>query len=182
MKRLDTILRDWRISKAVAFVRVGDRLLDVGCFDDRLLRRAAPLVVEGVGIDPLAVPKCHRNTRVLRAEFPCSYVFPDESFDCITMVAVLEHVDDAERTAAECLRLLKPTGRLIVTVPSPNVDRILRLLQKLNLADGMSSEEHHGFDVHGVRSLFERVGLRLRVRRSFQLGLNHLFVFEKAAK
>ena len=45
----------------------------------------------------------------------------------ITMLAVLEHVpEDAQaELAAACERILKPGGRVVITVPSPQVDTIL---------------------------------------------------------
>jgi hypothetical protein len=43
----------------------------------------------------------------------------------------------------------------------------------------MSTEEHHGFDVGQTVPIFERAGFRLHAARSFQLGLNRLFVFER---
>ncbi len=43
----------------------------------------------------------------------------------------------------------------------------------------MALEEHHGFDPGKVIPLFESVGFRLAVHKTFQLGLNNVFVFTK---
>ncbi|MCL2019397.1 MAG: class I SAM-dependent methyltransferase [Oscillospiraceae bacterium] len=45
---------------------------------------------------------------------------PDNFFDIITCLEVAEHCDDTalEKLKSECLRLLKPGGYLIVTVPN----------------------------------------------------------------
>jgi len=43
----------------------------------------------------------------------------------------------------------------------------------------MSLHEHHGFNPADVPSLFGGAGLTLVKARTFQLGLNHLFVFKK---
>ena len=66
-----------------------------------------------------------------------------------------------------------------MTVPHPLGDIVLDALMFLRLADGMSTEEHHGFDVGQTRSIFEQAKLELLRERWFQLGLNRLFVFEK---
>lgn len=178
MRELDRFLQRWRIAKALPWIPPGARLLDVGCFDDSLLRRVAPNVARAVGIDPLAEPRVRGNTEILRGTLP-GLTFPDASFDCITLLAVFEHIHHRDAFARECTRLLAPGGRLVLTVPRPAVDKILDVLLALRLIDGMSLEEHEGYDIAETRPIFEGAGLSLLRRRSFQLGLNCLFVFEK---
>ena len=51
----------------------------------------------------------------------------------------------------------------------------------LRLVNGMEAHQHHGFvpgDLHGV---FTGPQWRLALHRTFQLGLNHLFVFERTS-
>jgi len=43
---------------------------------------------------------------------------PDGSADCLTSFTVLEHVADERETLAEMRRLLRPGGRLLLTVPN----------------------------------------------------------------
>lgn len=95
------------------------------------------------------------------------------------MLAVLEHIPAREALARECARVLRPGGRVVITVPKPAVDRILAVLLSLRLIHGMSLEQHEGYDVRRTSPIFEAAGLRLLRRRTFQLGLNCLFVFEK---
>ncbi|MFN0131594.1 MAG: class I SAM-dependent methyltransferase [Phycisphaerales bacterium] len=178
MRTLDRILQRWRIGKAWPFIPPGGALLDIGCFDDSLLRRAAPRVARAVGVDPLAEPRRDGNIEILRGGVP-GVELAAGTFDCITMLAVLEHIPDRESLARECARLLKPGGRIVITVPKPAVDRILAVLLKLRLIHGMSLEQHDGYDVRRTGPIFESAGLRLVRRRTFQLGLNCLFVFEK---
>lgn len=43
--------------------------------------------------------------------------FPDESFDLITCVSVLEHIPDDKAALAALWRMLRPGGKLVLTVP-----------------------------------------------------------------
>ena len=113
-------------------------------------------------------------------------MFPDalpsrEPFDVITMLAVLEHVprDVQPGLARDCAEFLRPGGVMIVTVPSPLVDRILEVLRAVRLVHGMSLEQHYGFVPDETIPLFSSAGLKPTTHRRFQCGLNHLFVFSK---
>jgi hypothetical protein len=61
------------------------------------------------------------------------------------------------------------------------VDLVIDVLCRLRLADGMSLEEHHGFDPRTTPEFFVRNGFTLECWRCFQLSLNNLFVFRKPA-
>lgn len=45
--------------------------------------------------------------------------FADESFDFILFCEVLEHIPDHEKAVAEANRVLKPGGRMVLSVPVP---------------------------------------------------------------
>ncbi len=185
MNRLDRLLQDWRIGRAIRFVPLGSRVLDVGCHDGALFRRLGPGLREGIGLDPaLAGPLDGDRYRLLPGSFPLDAPDEPESFDAITMLAVLEHVpsDQQPVVAGTAHRLLKPGGRLILTVPSPRVDAILDVLMRLRLLDGMEADQHYGFEPDDVKPLMVAAGLTLIEHATFQLGLNHLFVFERAPR
>ncbi|MBM3977183.1 MAG: methyltransferase domain-containing protein [Planctomycetes bacterium] len=180
MKWLDHRLRDWRIGVALREVPRGARLLDVGCHDALLLSRA-PHAALRVGVDPRVEPGRANGIELQRAALPGPLPFPDASFDCVTLLAVLEHLCDPARCARELARVLAPGGRVVLTVPSALVDRILDMLRALHLIHGMELEEHHGFEVSRTPVVFAQAGLVERKHRRFELGLNHLWVFEKPA-
>jgi SAM-dependent methyltransferase len=179
MRKLDLILRNWRISKAIAHIRSGDRLLDVGCFDGHLIGKVRDRVTRAVGVDPLAEPACCGHVHIVRGAFPGTTCLEKSGFDCVTLLAVFEHLPEPAAVVEECYRVLRPGGRVVLTVPSPRVDTVLWLLERLRLADGMCTDQHYGFDVEQTVSLFCRAGFELGARRRFQLGLNNLFVFLK---
>lgn len=46
---------------------------------------------------------------------PYEYPFADNSFDCVVSGQAAEHVEDLARWVRECVRVLKPGGRLCIT-------------------------------------------------------------------
>jgi 2-polyprenyl-3-methyl-5-hydroxy-6-metoxy-1,4-benzoquinol methylase len=158
------------------------RVLDVGCFDERMFARLGDRLGYGVGIDPmLSEPVARSRFRLLRASFPDDA--PDERFDVITMLAVLEHVQPAELTywIDACLSLLVPGGRIVASIPAPAVDRIVDVLLKLRVLHGMDFEQHHGADPSKTVESFTDRGFTLLRWQRFQAGLNNLIVLQVPA-
>jgi Methyltransferase domain len=53
----------------------------------------------------------------VRNENLCALTFRDESFDTLISLDVLEHIPTYEQAFAECVRVLKPGGRMLWSVP-----------------------------------------------------------------
>ena len=182
MTWLDRSLQKWRIRKARRELPPGARVLDIGTHDGTLfcLTRA-----RGVGIDPeLVAVTPIPGVMLVKGSFPKDLPeLPDESFDTVVALAVVEHVPESELPilAETISRLLVPNGPLIMTVPSPVVDTILHVLMRLHLVAGMEAHQHHGFQVNSLDDIFTAPLWRRTKHRTFQLGLNHLFVFERTA-
>ena len=178
MTKLDLFIQSQRINMARQFLWPGARVLDLGCGDGALFRLVPE--VSGIGIDPtLPSPIELPNARLLPGKFPEDTATECE-FDFVTMLASLEHLPPVVRShlGTGCYRALKPKGKVIITVPSAKTDILLSALKALHLIDGISLEEHHGYDVRETPQLFS--SLKMASQKRFQLGFNNLFVFEKA--
>ena len=101
------------------------RLLDVGCGNGQFLATAAAVGWNATGIDfdEQAVAAARRLPGV-RAEVGdlMDQAFPAAAFDAIVLNNVIEHVPDPVATFAECARLLRPGGRLVMI--TPNLDAL----------------------------------------------------------
>jgi 2-polyprenyl-3-methyl-5-hydroxy-6-metoxy-1,4-benzoquinol methylase len=181
MKRIDKYLQNVRINKAKNFVRENDTILDIGSANGRLFEKWKGYIKSGIGIDPVLPAMVEAGHYILLSgHFP--NVWPaGKTFDVITILAVLEHLAPAVQAVLpeKCFDLLNKRGRIIITVPSPRVDYILKVLKRLNLIDGMSLEQHHGFEPQNTLRLFAGNYFKLLYQQRFQFGLNNLFVFEK---
>jgi 2-polyprenyl-3-methyl-5-hydroxy-6-metoxy-1,4-benzoquinol methylase len=97
------------------------KLLDVGCGDGRRLAqlRARGWQAEGQEIDRVAAAAARdRYGLNVHVGTLADCHFPDGTFDAVTMRHVIEHVYDPVGLLAECRRILKPSGVLVVITPN----------------------------------------------------------------
>lgn len=185
LRPLDTTIRNIRIRRALRQIPVDAVVLDVGCDDGALFVAAGGSIKEGVGVDPTLLRSSEAGrVRFIADSFPTEELAAsDGAFDAVTFLAVLEHVPVEELPSwrDECSRLLKNGGVVVVTVPSPRVDRILHLLMRMKLIAGMSLHEHHGLEQTRVPEIFTEGAFETIAHERFELGLNHLYAFRKRA-
>lgn len=99
------------------------RVLDVGCGTGETLQELRRLgwEAEGVDFDVKAAETARRSYGLtVRLGTLGEQEYPSNYFDAVGMSHVIEHVHDPVKLLAECRRILKPGGRLIVA--TPNVD------------------------------------------------------------
>ena len=96
------------------------RLLDIGCGVGDFLVYVQKQGWEVQGVEPSDNAKKIAESRLgFLPKSPSDYaLFPDHSFDVITMWHVLEHIDDLHFQTSEIIRLLKPGGRLVIALPN----------------------------------------------------------------
>lgn len=108
----------------------GGRLLDVGCSSGFFLN-AARLAYEVVGVEPSRTASSYATDQ-LGLHLPATTLeaagFPDQHFDVVTLIDVIEHVDDPLSTMREVARITRSGG--IVYLVTPNIEslsaRVLR--------------------------------------------------------
>lgn len=105
------------------YIKDGDRVLDLGCGNGRLLELLKDKKIDYIGVDgsgnliKIAQEKYPRNKFLLADAF--SLPFPDNSFDKVFAIAILHHIPSKEYRLCflkEVKRVLQSDGLLILTV------------------------------------------------------------------
>lgn len=125
ISQLAFVVRQWidlQLLTCVRFLRprlarLHGRVLDVGC-GEMPFRSCLPPSVQYQGIDVPDAVSFGMQTRPEIALFDGARIpFPDSSWDAVLCTEVLEHTHDPETLVAEILRVLRPGGTLLLTVP-----------------------------------------------------------------
>lgn len=178
---IEPILQEWRIRQVLPYIPYGGTHLDIGCdLPPVLINRVKARMRRCIGIDVTAEPRTYENIEIMNVDIQKKIPLPPRSVEVITMLAVLEHLHYPEKVAAECYRLLKPGGSVLLTVPSPTNKPLLELLATLRLVRPEMIKQHEHYFTHKeLRRLFQRAGFNQVRIESFEFGLN---TFMKADK
>lgn len=139
----------------------GKKVLDVGCgnaYGTSLMAESAAEIT-GLDYDAATIDQNRKqyssivNLRFERAVIP-PLPLPDQSFDVITSFQFIEHIHPRAEFIRECLRVLKPGGKLLITTPN----------NKMSLARNPFHVHEYTFDemkkeVAAITNAFELQGL-----------------------
>ena len=106
-------------------------LLDAGCaagdHSAQLAQRGARVVAvdASAAMVRLATERLGASARVLRADLTQPLALPDATFDVVLCSLTLHYLEDWRQPLAEFARLLRPGGRLVLSLHHPFVTREL---------------------------------------------------------
>ena len=181
---LEPVLRRMRLRQVLPVVAQYQDcvLLDIGCgWEAKLLRAVECSIARGEGIDQKAPELRTEKLTTRRLQLSEALPYGDESFDVVTMLAVLEHLSYPRAIVAEICRVLKPGGRLLLTVPSKAAKPVLEFLAyRLGLVSEAEIRDHKCYYTkRSLSELISPIGLEIEAHHYFQVGMNNLLVCRK---
>ena len=180
---LDIIIAKWRLSKIIKVIDFGDNVLDFGCGSQAyFLRTVERKINSGIGLDYDAENAIiSKNIKISKFQFKDNIPLSTQ-FDKIVMLAVLEHIEleKTELLFNEFRRLLKPSGRILVTTPTPSAKGLLEFLAfRMGIISKSEILDHKKYytrkDIH---HLGKNTGLTLVSYKKVQFGMNSLAVLK----
>jgi SAM-dependent methyltransferase len=144
-------------------------VLDIGCGAGNMVHHLSRYGrVKGIEVDarPVAMAQA-RGYDVRQADATHGIPFPDASFDLVTALDVIEHVDEDESILREACRVLRPHGILAITTPA---------FQWLWSYNDVLNGHKHRYTPRELRERVERTGFRIR-----RLTFGFFFVFPMSA-
>jgi ArsR family transcriptional regulator len=142
-----------------ALLRLGD-VLDVGCGEGAVAACIAPHCrsMTCVDLNPRLVERArdrlaaYRHVEVAEADVH-DLPFADRAFDAVLLFHTLTYAERPPRALAECARVLRPGGRLVVLC----LDR-----HEQQAITAPYGERHPGFSPRSLRSLLTSAALQVR--------------------
>lgn len=150
------------------------RAIEIGCGEGFSTQRLVELLPSHVEmqasefVDAL-VPKAQKRNPGIKVIQESIYetTHPDNSFDLIFLLEVLEHLDYPDKALAELARILKPDGFLVLGVPREPLWRALNMARGKYLKDWGNTPGHlnHWSSRQLVKFIEENFG-PVQVKRS----------------
>lgn len=144
------------------------RLVDIGAGDNLLVN----LYLNGVGVD---VHDFGGGATIV--EDSRNLPFSDASFDAVTFIACLNHIPYRNEVLLEAYRVLKPGGKIIVTMIPPLLGIIGHAIwwYSEEKQRGMAEGEVMGISDKDMKKLLSKAGFSKIERTTFLYGMNRLY-------
>jgi ubiquinone/menaquinone biosynthesis C-methylase UbiE len=161
------LAKDWSPLLELCRPLPTDRALDVGAGPGLLSAALAPLVARAVALDPSEALLAHAPEGVEAVVGSGEAIpFGDGSFDLVTSVNSLHHVDDMAATLAEMTRVLAAGGRIVVQDYLADADP--QLAERWELVERLRDADHRRLPRPGeVEELLAGHGLELEQRQQW---------------
>ncbi len=163
----------------------GKQVLELGVGDASLTKRLAAggAVVDGIELDAAAAEQARGHCRAVTVNDLDEFDFRQLAgrYDLVVAADVLEHLRSPERVLADLRQVIRPGGRLVVSLPN-----VANLYVRLNVVAGrfpyhtkgiLDRTHLHFFTLRSADRLFRRAGWRVLDRDVTVIPLVVVFPF-----
>ncbi len=182
---LEKFLRNMRIKKVLPHIGEGKIVCDLGCGNGELLGRLGGIIEKGIGIDKRpSKNSVGENIELIKGDLTSGLPVEDGFCDVVTILAVIEHLEEPQKLIKEVFRILKDGGIAIITTPAPAAKRILEFMAfRLNIIDKCHIREHKKyFTRKDLARLLENSNLCIVSFDRFEFFMNSLAIARKPGK
>ncbi|MEQ8625768.1 MAG: class I SAM-dependent methyltransferase [Vicingaceae bacterium] len=152
--------------EAISHLKAG-KILDIGAGSGYFLS-ALPKELTKYAIEstPITVKELEKKGIICKSDFITLIEQETAQFDAITIFQVLEHISEFKDVLESCFKLLKPNGKLIITVP--NAESMFKQERIIGLAD-MPPNHINKWTIKSLQIASEQAGLKT-VTTEFEPG------------
>lgn len=180
---LDLIIKKLRFGEIFKEIPENSFLVDLGCgFNGDFLKTISPKIKKGIGFD-LSVSHKKLPPNIQLKSFNLSQKLPisSQTVEIVTILAVIEHVHNPQQLLEEAYRILKPTGKLIITTPSTYSKPLLEFLAfKLGVISKEEIMDHKQyFDLPTLKKSLQVTNFKNIRLHYFELKMNLFAVAKK---
>lgn len=180
---LTPFIRKQRLKTAAPYFR--GEVLDVGCgfahASEFLLPGQVYVGIEGSDSFVQWLEQHRGRYQFFKRDLDREHLNLERQFDTILLLAVIEHLENPAFLLRQIPEHLKPSGRLVITTPSPVGDIIHRTGARLGLFSQHAADEHEQiFSQSDLEQIAAESGLRVIHYEKFLFGGNQLCICEAA--
>jgi 2-polyprenyl-3-methyl-5-hydroxy-6-metoxy-1,4-benzoquinol methylase len=181
---LDKIFRFLRTKKVIKYIPKNSIVCDIGCGENPyFLKKISKFIKKGVGFDLKVTEYKNSIIEVKNLKILDQIPLEKESVDVVTLLAVIEHLEQPQEILNEAFRILKNDGVLILTTPTPLSKPILEFLAfKMKLIDKNEIKNHKNyFWPKEIKKMLGKAGFREKKIKNyfFEFFLNSLIIAKK---
>ncbi len=125
------------------------KILDIGCGMGLLLDEAKKIGCEGIGIEISNYALEQRKDLDIRRDF----TFPDNYFDMVFMIGVIEHLQEPQSMINKIVKVLKKEGKLVITTVNSKLPHLTKPPEHLSYFNKRNIKmflENNDFDVLSI--------------------------------
>ncbi len=104
---------------------------------------------------------------------------PENNFDLVIMLAVLEHLEKPIKILSEVKDTLRDDGIIILSTPHPRGESILEIGSKVKIFSQDKHQHQPLFDREKIQNIVEQADLKIVEFRSFLFGFNQKVILSK---